>query len=180
MNLVILLLIHLGLILSTLFFLFTIYIRDLVSLSFGGAIYVPSKKGKIDKMIELAQIKPGEKAVDLGSGDGRLIIALAQAGAEAYGYEVDPVLILKSKRNVRDAGLENRVFIKWGSFWQADLSQFDVVAIFGMAHVMGRLEKKLGRELKKDARVVCNTFELPTWAPKKKDSNVYLYANNSA
>lgn len=178
MKLIIFLFIHLGLIVLTQIFLFVIYLRDLLALSFGGAYYVPSKREKIAKMMEFAEIKPGEKAVDLGSGDGRLIIALAKAGAEAHGYEVDPVLIPKSKRNIREAGLENKAFVHWGSFWRADLSEFDVVVIFGMSHVMRRLEKKLRGELKKDARVVANTFEFPTWIPKKKDNNVYLYENN--
>ncbi len=178
MNLVIILLILLGVILLTLVFILIAFLNLLFPLIFWGAIYVPSKKEKINKIIEFAEVKPGEKAVDLGSGDGRLVIALAKAGAEAYGYEVNPILVRKSKINIRRAGLENKAFINWGSFWQADLSEFDIIIIYGMKHVMGRLEKKLRKELKKDARIVSNTFKFPTWSPKKKDNNIYLYENN--
>lgn len=153
--------------------MFVVFLRSFLGFIFWGAIYVPSRKDRIDKIIELAEIKPGEKAVDLGSGDGRLVIALAKAGAEAYGYEIDPTLVRSSKKNIQEAGL--KAFIEWGSFWQADLSQFDVVVIYGMSHVMKRLEKKLGKELRKGTRVICNSFEFPNWSCKKKENNVYLY-----
>ena len=178
MELVILSIILLIFLSLTLVFLFTTFLKALLPLIFWGAIYVPSNRDRIKKIIELAEIKPGEKAVDLGSGDGRIVIALAEAGAEAYGYEINPILVRKSRRNIRKARLENKAFIILGSFWQADLSKFDIITIYGMQHVMRRLEKKSRKELKKDARIVSNAFEFPTWSPKKKDNGVYLYENN--
>jgi len=175
MNVVILLLSLLGILFLTLVFIFIIFLKAFLPFIFGGAIYVPSKEEKIKKRIELAEIKPGQKAVDLGSGDGRLVVALAKAGAKAYGFEINPALVLKSKRNIRKAKLENKAFVKWGSFWPADLSEFDIVVIYGMKHVMKRLEKKLKKELKKDAKVLANVFEFPTWLPAKKSQGLYLY-----
>ena len=58
-----------------------------------GLGYAPSTTAIIDRMIKLLNIKPGEKAVDIGSGDGRVVIALAKAGAEAHGYEINPLLV---------------------------------------------------------------------------------------
>ncbi len=177
MNLVIPLVILLGVLLLFFVFILITFLKDFLPLFFWGAIYVPTKKERINKIIRFAEIRPGEKAVDLGSGDGRLVIALAKAGAESYGYEVNPVLVYKSKKNIQDAGLEEKAFISLGSFWQADLSEFDVVVVYGMKHVMSRLGKKLKKELKKDARVISNTFELPGWSQVKKEDNIYLYRN---
>ncbi|TSA46497.1 SAM-dependent methyltransferase, partial [bacterium] len=64
-----------------------------------GALFVPTHRDKVKKIIELAHVQPGEKAVDLGSGDGRILIALAQAGADAHGFEINPLLIIWSRYN---------------------------------------------------------------------------------
>lgn|SRR4030042_914004 len=142
---------------------------------FGGAIYLPTKKNAIKKMIELAEIKPEDKAVDLGAGDGRLIIALAKAGVEAHGYEINPFLVLLAKINIYRAGLKDKAFIHFKNFWEVDLSDFNVVAVFGITHIMEKLETKLERELKVGTRIVSNSFSFPNWPPIKKNGGVYLY-----
>ena len=78
-----------------------------------GAIYDPSSRAEADVMARIAEVRPGEKAADLGSGDGRVVCALARAGAEAHGYEINPVLVLISRRNIRREGLAGRAFIHW-------------------------------------------------------------------
>lgn len=75
--------------------------------SFFNAPYAPSVKNRLDAMLDLANIQPGDKAVDLGSGDGRVVIAMAQAGAEAHGYEINPWLVLWSRYAIRRAGLKD-------------------------------------------------------------------------
>lgn len=141
----------------------------------GGAIYIPSKTEKVKKMIKLAKIKKGEKAVDIGSGDGRIVIALAEAGAQAHGYEINPILVWKSHQNIRRAGLRGKAFIHWASFWNVNFAPYDVVTLFGISYIMKDLEKKLGAELRPGARVVCNAFNFPTWKVQTKDDEVYVY-----
>ncbi len=140
-----------------------------------GAIYVPSKDKVLDIMIEFAQLQPGEKAVDLGSGDGRVLIALAKTGAEAHGFEIERKLVKRSKENITEAQMEDLAFTHQQSFWKADLSEYDVIFVYGMRHVMKRLEKKLEKELKPGARVISNAFEFPEWIESKKQGHVYLY-----
>jgi len=178
MNLIIILLL-LFLILFFILFSFLFFLFGaILPLIFYGAIYVPTDKEKIKTIIRFAEIKPGEKVVDLGSGDGILVIALAKAGAETHGYEINPFLVWKARKNISKAKIENKAFIHWKSFWQEDLSDFDVVVIYGINYIMGRLEKKLRGELKKDARVISNAFNLPNWPQIKKEDGVYLYKNN--
>ncbi|MFH1423719.1 MAG: methyltransferase domain-containing protein [Candidatus Nealsonbacteria bacterium] len=173
MNLVIIIFFCLFVLLLFLFvFLFLIFTNPFL---FWGAIYVSSKEEKIKKIIKLAEIKPGEKAVDLGAGDGRLVIALAKKGAEAHGYEINPALVWRARRNINKAGLKRKAFIHWKNFWNEDLFEFDIIAVYGFDYVMKKLEKKLERELKNNARVVSNTFCFPTWPQIKDEDGVYLY-----
>lgn len=140
---------------------------------------MPSKRERVKKMIELADIKPGEKAVDLGSGDGRLVIALAKAGARAYGYEINPWLVRSARKNIGKEKVGDRAIIHRKNFWQEDLSDFDIITVYGLNHVMRRLEKKLQKELKPGARVISNSFQFPSWPHSKKEDNIYLYTKRS-
>jgi len=140
-----------------------------------GAVYVPSTPDKVQLMTELCGIGPGERAADLGSGDGRVVMALARRGAEAHGYEVNPVLVLLSRRAIRRAGLDGRAIIHWRSFWGADLSAFDVLTLFQGSFIMHRLEAKLRRELMEGARVVSDYWAFPSLAPERRVGTVYRY-----
>jgi len=153
-------------------FLFLIFTNPFI---FWGAIFVSSKEEKIKKIIELAEIKSGEKAADLGAGDGRLVIALAKKGAEAHGYEINPLLVWQARRNINKAGLGGKAFIHWKNFWREDLSRFDIIIVYGIGYIMKKLEEKLRKELKNNARVVSNAFCFPTWPQIKKEDGVYLY-----
>ncbi len=140
-----------------------------------GAVYVPSTREKALLIARLSGAGPGERAVDLGSGDGRIVIALARQGAEAHGFEVNPVLVLISLRNIRRAGLRGRAFIHLKSFWRADLSQFHVVTLFQGSFVMRRLEAKVRREGAPGARVVSDCFGFPTMTAERVEGTVVCY-----
>lgn len=140
-----------------------------------GAPYVPAKRARVAAMVELAHVAPGERAVDLGSGDGRIVIALARAGAEAHGYEINPLLVWRSRRNIRKAGLSGRAFIHWRSFRGVDFSLFNIVAIYGLPGIMKGLEPRLRRDLPPGGRVVSLTFKFPHWPPALRRDWVYLY-----
>ncbi|MBI2022819.1 50S ribosomal protein L11 methyltransferase [Candidatus Daviesbacteria bacterium] len=142
-----------------------------------GGPYAPLGKKRVKDMINLLKIKKGEKAVDLGSGDGRVVIALAKAGAEAYGYEINPLLVWISRRNIKKTGLERKAFINWQDLWKVDLSKFDIVTLYVIPTIMGSLEKKLKKELKKGARVTSNHFKFPKWKVSQTKNDSYLYKN---
>ena len=140
-----------------------------------GAIYDPSTPEQTRLMVELAGVRQGEKAADLGSGDGRVVIELARQGAEAHGWEVNPLLVLLSRRRIRRAGLAGRAFIHWGSFWRADFSGFDLVTTFQVDFVMGRMQEKLTRELADGARIVSHHWRFPAWPAETVRGDMYLY-----
>ncbi len=124
-----------------------------------GAIYFPTSTRSVETMLRFAEIRSGDKVVDLGSGDGRILIAAAKAGAEAVGYEINPILVRRSRRAIARAGISATVY--WESFWRADLSQFDVVIVYGIPYIMKDLQKKLERELQPGTKIISNAFTFP-------------------
>ncbi len=140
-----------------------------------GAIYDPSTEEQTRRMAEMTGIVPGEKAADLGSGDGRVLIALARLGAEAHGYEINPFLVIRSRRNIAAAGLSGKAYVHWGSFWRADLSRFDVVTVFQVGFVMGRLEAKMIRELKPEGRIISHHWRFPVLKPEMIRDDILVY-----
>jgi hypothetical protein len=148
-----------------------------------GAVYVPADRRVVRKMIELAKVEPGDKAVDLGSGDGRIVIALARAGAETHGFEINPFLVWLARKKIRQAGLSQKAFIHWKSFWGQNLAKYNVITVYGVDYIMRRLEKKLEKELAlksrresyNNTRVVSYLFEFPQKKRLDQRKSVYLY-----
>ena len=140
-----------------------------------GAVFFPSSRSHTLRMVEMAEVSAGERAADLGSGDGRVVIALARRGAEAHGYEINPALVLLSLWNIRRAGCARNARIHWQSFWRADLSSFRAITVFQGGFIMRRLEKKVLRELPVGARVVSDYWRFPTLAPSFVAGTLHLY-----
>lgn len=140
-----------------------------------GPFFVPTRRKHVPRIIEMLRIKAGEKVADLGSGDGRLLVAIAEAGGEAHGFEHNPFLVWRARQTLRKRGLEHRAFVYRKNFWDVDLSRYDAVVVYGIPYIMGRLERKLRAELRAGARVVSYSFRFPNWEPVKTDKRVYLY-----
>jgi SAM-dependent methyltransferase len=142
---------------------------------FKGAPFVRSSENKLPDILELAEVKPGEMVADLGSGDGTLVLEFAKKGAKSIGYEINPLLYIWSRLLIKKNNLEHTALVSKNSFWNVNFSDFDVITIYGIDYIMPELEKKLGKELKPGARIVCNTFKFPNWQPKKSKNDVHLY-----
>ncbi|OGF03853.1 MAG: hypothetical protein A3H14_00425 [Candidatus Doudnabacteria bacterium RIFCSPLOWO2_12_FULL_49_8] len=140
-----------------------------------GAIYVPTDKRSVEIIVQSLNVRPGMRVADLGSGDGRIVIALAMAGANAVGFENNPVLFVWSWIKIRRLGLNQRAKIYWRSFWRQDLSPFDAVVVFGMSHIMLRLQRKLNKELRPDALIISNVFKFPNWQPVGEVGMIKIY-----
>jgi precorrin-6B methylase 2 len=153
----------------TLFYIFPMY---------RGAVYVPSKPEAISAMLSLAGLKPGMKVADLGCGDGRVLVAFAQKGIEAHGYEVNPLLVWRAKRAIHKAGVKKLAFVHLKSYWDVDLSDYDVVTVYGITYIMESLEDKLRSELGPGAKVLSNYFKFPNWKSNKTINGVYRYVLN--
>lgn len=142
---------------------------------FRGAPYAVSDRTTVSRMVDLMQPCAGRRIADLGSGDGRLIIALAAAGAEAHGYEINPLLVWWSRFKLRRAGLSQLGFIHRQSYWGADLGPYDGIVAFGVPYIMKKMEQKLQSELKPGATVIVNRYAFPSWAPLSSDRGISVY-----
>jgi cyclopropane fatty-acyl-phospholipid synthase-like methyltransferase len=140
-----------------------------------GGPYAPVSHSRVKIMIKLLNLKKGQKMVDIGSGDGRIIIAFAQKGIEAHGYEINPLLFLYTKWQINQMELQKKAFVHLSDLWKTDLSKYDAVTLFGITHMMQPLETKFNKELKKGAKFVTNHFKLPNWKPEKSEDDVWLY-----
>lgn len=165
-------------ILSLFFLVFLIIFTGwlLVKLFFGlfiifGAPFVPASLKKVEKMLRLADPKPGEILYDLGSGDGRALIEAAQRyNIQAVGIEINPVLVWLSSRKVRKLGLEDKIKIKQGNFFNMDFSDADIILTYLLQPTMGILEKKFLSELKPGTRLVSLAFTLDNIPFVKSDT----------
>ena len=126
-------------------------------------------------MIDLAKPQVGEKMIDLGSGDGRIVMEFAKLGLESHGYEINTELALLSESKILEANLDTKSFIHIADFWNEDLASYDIVVIYGMTSIMKLLEEKLQKELKPGARVLSAIFHFPNWERAHEQDNVSLY-----
>ena len=154
---------------------FYLLVRPMIS----GAIYAPTGDGNVEIIKKLAEAKPREKVVDLGSGNGKIVIAFAKDGIESHGYEINPLLVWFSRRKIKKLGLQEKAFIHGESFWKANLSEFDVVTVFTLPHIMRALVPKIKKELKPGARVAANAYGFQGIEPLKKENQVFLYDKSS-
>lgn len=130
------------------------------------APYVSTPDQAVDRMLQMADPKPGETLYDLGCGDGRIIIAAAEHyKVEAVGIEISARLAAKAAENVKRAGLQKLVRVVHGDFMKADLSGASVVTLYLATSANSLLRPKLERYLKPKSRVVSYDYPIPGWKP---------------
>jgi precorrin-6B methylase 2 len=126
----------------------------------------PSPETVVDRMLAMAQVKPGEMVYDLGCGDGRIVIAAAQKfKARAVGIEIRREVYEQTAARVASLGLSDQVKIVRGNALKYDLSPADVVTLYLMTGANERLKPILLKDLKPSARVVSHDFEIRGWKP---------------
>jgi hypothetical protein len=132
------------------------------------APYLPTPESIVDKMLEAGQLKAGETMFDLGSGDGRFVIAAARKyKANAIGVELDDALAGSSAARIRELGLDKLARIIHGDLLQQDYSSADLVTVYLWPEANLKVARMLENQLKKGARVVAHDFEMGGWKPTK-------------
>ena len=128
--------------------------------------FVPTPKPIVRRMLGLAEVRPGERLIDLGAGDGRIVIAAAKEfGANALGVELHPERFAIIRNS--SASLKPSLQAVRQNFFTTDLSNADVVTMYLLPSVNEALRKKLERELHSGARVVSHDFSIPEWTPSR-------------
>jgi SAM-dependent methyltransferase len=125
-------------------------------------VWVPTTEAMVEKMLDHAKVTPDDFVMDLGSGDGRMIIAAAKRGARGLGVEYNPDMVELSKRAAADAGVAEKAQFAEGDMYEADISKATVLALFLLPHNLEKLVPKF-LELPPGTRIVANTYWVRDW-----------------
>ncbi len=129
-------------------------------------VWVPSPQQLVEKMLDMAKVTSSDYVIDLGSGDGRTVIAAAKRGASALGIEYNPDMVALSKRNAAREGVSGKAGFVQADIFQSDLSKATVVTMFLLTELNLRLRPTL-LALKPGTRIVSNTFRMGDWHPEE-------------
>ena len=125
----------------------------------------------VERMLEMAGTRPEDLVIDLGSGDGRIVIAAAQKfGARGLGIELDGALVVKSRENAQKTNVNDRVTFVQGDVLVADISRATVVTVYLLPALMAQLQSRFIRELAPGTRIVSHEFTMAGWLPDRSDT----------
>lgn len=127
-------------------------------------VWVPTSPDLVDLMLKMAKVTKDDFVMDLGSGDGRNIIAAAQLGAQGLGVEFNPDMVALSRQLAAEAGVADKARFAEGDMYEADISKATVLALFLLPANMNRLAPKF-LTLAPGSRIVANTFGIDGWDP---------------
>lgn len=136
-----------------------------------GGPYVPTPQAVVDAMLETAGVGPRDFVIDLGSGDGRIVLTAAQRyNARGLGVDIDPELVESSNAEARKRGLAERVTFREQDVLQAKLDEATVVTLYLLPGMMQQLQAKFAKELKPGTRIVSHDFPFGDWKPDREVS----------
>ncbi|KAM8967007.1 ATP synthase subunit C lysine N-methyltransferase [Pelodytes ibericus] len=127
--------------------------------------YVPATNTQLENVLKMLQSRSGP-VIDIGSGDGRIVIAAAKQGFKAVGVELNPWLVWYSRYRAWREGVHHNATFYISDLWKISFNRYTNVVIFGVPQMMPQLEKKLQMELDESARVIACRFPFPHWVPQ--------------
>lgn len=138
-----------------------------------GAPYLPTLSPQVGKALDLIDLSEGQTLLELGCGDGRVMVAAAERGWNVIGYELNPILALICWVRTRKYG--GRAHVVWGNFWHKKLVHADGIFVFLLQPYMAKLDKKIIQETSKPVKLVSFAFHIDQRRPEKERDGLYLY-----
>ena len=129
--------------------------------------FVITPTNVVTAMLDIANVAPGDRLIDLGSGDGRIVLAAAQRGATGIGIEIDAMLVERSRESARRLKLEDRATFLTQDLFEADFGSADVVTLYLLPDVNRRLAPKFLATLRPGTRIVSHDYGLGDWPPDR-------------
>jgi SAM-dependent methyltransferase len=143
-----------------------------------GAPYVPTLTKQVQVSLDMLDLKPGETMLELGCGDGKVLVAAAKRGWNVVGYELNPILALIAYGRTRRYGRQVRIVC--GDFWRKDWPEAHGIFGFILPKYMTKLHTKVIQEYSNPVKVVSFAFTIPGAHPDSVKDGVYLYNYNVA
>jgi SAM-dependent methyltransferase len=140
--------------------------------------YVATDLQAVDAMLGLAQVKPDDYVIDLGSGDGRILIAAARSlGAHGLGVDIDPARIREATANAQEAGVSGRVVFRQQDLFETPLAQADVLTLYLLPEINLRLRPRILSQMQPGARVVSHDYDMGDWHwdERRRVGNATIY-----
>lgn len=137
--------------------------------------FVTTPVETVKVLVELLKEHRDNHIVDLGSGDGRIVVELAKKGFVIDGFETNPDLVKRSIERISELNLEQTAHIFEKDYWHENLNSYSVVYIYGIPQIMGKLEEKLQNELLPGSMMISNVYRLPHWKIKKQIGSLNIY-----
>jgi len=131
-------------------------------------VWVPTPDTLVERMLDMAEVTPQDYLVDLGSGDGRTVIAAAKRGLRAHGIEYNPDMVALSQRNAAAAGVADRATFEEADIFETDFSKAQVLTLFLLPELNERLMPQI-LEMEPGTRVVSNSFRMGDWEPDRTE-----------
>jgi precorrin-6B methylase 2 len=132
-------------------------------------VWVPTPQVLVDKMLDMAKVTPQDVVIDLGSGDGRTVIAAAKRGARAFGIEYNPDMVELSRRNAAEAKVSDRATFEKADLFETDLSKATVITMFLLPSINMKLRPKI-LDLRPGTRIVTNSFTMEDWQADQSET----------
>jgi predicted O-methyltransferase YrrM len=143
-------------------------------------IYVPTPNNVVQRMLEMAQVRSDDYVIDLGSGDGRVLVAAAKThGARGFGVDIDPERVKEARQNAQTAGVADRVEFRQQNLFETPIREATVLTMYLMPDVNLKLRPRVLSELRPGTRVVSHDFDMKDWKPDQRTSvgrsKVYMW-----
>ena len=130
--------------------------------------YVPSPRSVVSDMLTLAEVGPKDFVIDLGSGDGRIVLTAAKVfGASGFGVDIDPKLVREANESAKIEGVADRVKFTIQDLFKTDISKATVLTMYLLPNTVNMLKDKLLTELRPGTRVLSHDYPLSGWIPEK-------------
>jgi precorrin-6B methylase 2 len=137
--------------------------------------YVPTPQDVVDRMLDMAKLTKDDFHIDLGSGDGRIVVTAAKRGARSMGVDLNPDRIAEANENAKKAGVTDRVTFVQGNLFEMDISKANVLTMYLLQGVNLQLRPKILTDLRPGSRVVSHAFSMNDW---EADQHVNLNGRN--
>ncbi len=131
--------------------------------------FVATPEETVDKMLDLADVGPGDYVIDLGSGDGRIVINAVRRGAYGHGIDLDPERIKEARDNAQKANVADRVMFLQQDIFETDFSRANVITMYLLSSVNKKLRPRLLDELDPGTKLVSHDFDMGDWEPDKHE-----------
>jgi len=130
--------------------------------------YVPTPNNVVERMLDLTDVKSSDYVIDLGSGDGRIVIAAAKRGANGHGIDLDPERIAEARENARREGVDDQIMFMEEDIFDTDFSEASVITMYLLPSVNKKLRPELINKLQPGTQVVSHSFDMGSWKADKK------------